>query len=66
MSWAKHIVDSNGFNHSITAVIVEEAKAERLADLTLPPTSGEILQELRETQAVLTRMRAKLERLERE
>lgn len=45
---------------------LDEAKAERLADLTSPPTSDEILQELRETQLVLSRMRAKLERLERD
>lgn len=45
---------------------LDEAKAERLADLTSPPTSKDILRELRETQAVLTRVRAKLERLERE
>ncbi|NKC00847.1 MAG: ion transporter [Pseudomonadales bacterium] len=45
---------------------LDEAKAERLADLTLPPTSDDILKELRETQAVLTRMRSKLERLDRE
>ena len=45
---------------------LDEAKAERLAELTTPPTSDEILNELRETQAVLSRMRAKLERLERE
>ena len=43
---------------------LDEAKAERLADLTQPPTSDEILRELRETQAVLSRMRSKLERLE--
>ena len=45
---------------------LDEAKAERLADLTTPPTSEEILQELRETQAVLSRMRSKLERLEKD
>lgn len=44
---------------------LDEAKAERLADLTDPPTADEILGELRETQAVLSRMRNKLERLER-
>ena len=43
---------------------LDEAKAERLAEITDPPTSAEILRELRETQAVLTRMRSKLERLE--
>ncbi len=43
---------------------LDEAKAERLAELTAPPTSDEILQELRATQAVLSRMRSKLERLE--
>lgn len=43
---------------------LDEAKAERLADLTEAPTSDEILEELRATQAVLSRMRAKLERLE--
>ena len=45
---------------------LDEAKAERLAELTSPPTSDEILKELRDTQAVLSRMRDKLERLERE
>lgn len=44
---------------------LDEAKAERLADLTTPPTSDEILQELRQTQEVLTRMRSKLEHLEK-
>ena len=44
---------------------LDEAKAERLAELTSPPTSDEILRELRETQVVLERMRSKLERLEK-
>lgn len=44
---------------------LDEAKAERLADLSTPPTADDILKELRETQAVLSRMRAKLERMER-
>ena len=43
---------------------LDEAKAERLAELTSPPTSDEILRELRATQEVLARMRSKLERLE--
>lgn len=44
---------------------LDEAKAERLAELTSPPTSEEILKELRATQEVLTRVRSKLELLEK-
>ncbi len=43
---------------------LEEAKAERLNELTSAPTRDEILLELRETQAALATLRAKLERLE--
>lgn len=43
---------------------LDEAKAERLAELTSPPTAQDILKELSETQAVLVRMREKLEQLE--
>jgi voltage-gated sodium channel len=41
---------------------LEEAKAERLRDLTLPPTPDEILRELRDTQAALSRIQSQLER----
>ena len=40
---------------------LEEAKAERLRDLTQPPTPDEILRELRDTQDALTRVQAQLE-----
>jgi len=41
---------------------LEEAKAERLRDLTLPPTPDEILRELRDTQTALARIQSQLER----
>ena len=41
---------------------LEEAKAERLRDLTLPPKPDEILRELRDTQVALTRIQSQLER----
>ena len=41
---------------------LEEAKAERLNDLTLPPTPDEILRELRDTQTALSRIQSQLER----
>ena len=41
---------------------LDEAKEERLRDLTLPPTPDQILDELRATQAALTQVKAKLER----
>ena len=44
---------------------LEEAKAERLAELTQPPTSEEILQELRDTQAALAQIQEKLEHFSR-
>ena len=44
---------------------LDEAKAERLAELSSPPTSEDILKELRDTQAVLSRMRGKLEQLDK-
>lgn len=43
---------------------LDEAKAERLAELTTPPTKEEILQELRATQQALATVRNKLERLD--
>jgi voltage-gated sodium channel len=42
---------------------LEEAKAERLRDLTLPPKPEEILRELRDTQVALTRIQSQLERI---
>jgi voltage-gated sodium channel len=41
---------------------LDEAKAERLADLTTPPTPEEILKELRQTQTALAQIQAKLEK----
>ena len=41
---------------------LDEAKAERLRDLTMPPTPDEILRELKDTQAALTRIQSKLEK----
>ena len=41
---------------------LEEAKQERLHDLTLPPNPEEILKELKATQDALTKVQAKLER----
>lgn len=43
---------------------LDEAKAERLAELTTAPTPDEILTELRATQDALARVRNKLERLD--
>jgi len=40
---------------------LEEAKAERLNELTTPPTPEEILRELADTQAALNRMQTRLE-----
>ena len=40
---------------------LDEAKAERLAELTTPPTRDEILNELRQTQQALAQVQAKLE-----
>ena len=40
---------------------LEEAKAERLAELTSQPSADEIMEELKATQAALGRMREKLE-----
>ncbi|MEM7096782.1 MAG: ion transporter [Pseudomonadota bacterium] len=42
---------------------LDEAKAERLAELQEPPTRDEILKELRATQEALAQVRNKLERL---
>ena len=42
---------------------LEEAKAERLNELTLPPKPEEILRELRDTQLALARIQTKLESL---
>jgi len=42
---------------------LDEAKAERLKELTTTPTPEEILRELRETQAALVRIQAHLEAL---
>ena len=42
---------------------LDEAKAERLRELTLAPTPEEILSELRETQAALVRIQGHLEQL---
>ena len=41
---------------------LDEAKAERLADLSTPPTAEEILKELRQTQSALDQVRQKLEK----
>ena len=41
---------------------LDEAKAERLAELTTPPTGDEILRELKATQASLNQVQQKLER----
>ena len=43
---------------------LEEAKAERLNELTLPPKPEEILRELRDTQLALARIQTKLESLD--
>ncbi|MEM9624219.1 MAG: ion transporter [Pseudomonadota bacterium] len=43
---------------------LDEAKTERMRDLTTAPTRDEILRELRETQQALAAVQAKLERLE--
>lgn len=45
---------------------LDEAKAERLNEITTPPTVDEVLIELRETQAALNRMRTKLEHYDKE
>lgn len=42
---------------------LEEAKAERLRELTEPPTTDEILDELRATQDALVRLQGQLDRL---
>jgi voltage-gated sodium channel len=42
---------------------LEEAKAERLREITAPPTPDEILIELRQTQDALARLQAQLARL---
>ena len=41
---------------------LDEAKQERLADLQVPPTRGELLAELTRTQDALARLRERLER----
>ena len=42
---------------------LDEAKAERLQELTMPPTPEEILQELQDTQQALVRIQSHLEDL---
>ena len=42
---------------------LDEAKAERLRDMTTPPNADEVLRELRETQSKLATLQAQLERL---
>ena len=45
---------------------LDEAKTERLRELTEPPTPEEILSELRETQAALIKIQSHLEQLTRQ
>lgn len=44
---------------------LDEAKAERLAEITAPPSADDILRELRDTQTALRRVQEKLERFDR-